>query len=54
VFEILLIESLGIAENGGSFFKWDSMLLIVLQGLAGVPGEHIYVYTLINVDNPPP
>jgi hypothetical protein len=28
------------------------MLLIVLQGLAGIPGEHIYVYTLINVDSP--
>src|SRR5258707_10675630 len=49
VFEILPIESLRIAENGGCFFKWNSMLLIVLQGLADIPGEHIYVYTLINV-----
>jgi hypothetical protein len=25
----------------------------VLQGLARVPGEHIYAYTLINIDRPP-
>jgi hypothetical protein len=43
VFEILPIESLRIAENGGCFFKWDSMLLIVLQGLA-VSQENIFMY----------
>jgi hypothetical protein len=50
--KILPVESVRIAKNRGCFLKRDSMLFIVLQGLAGIPREHIIVYTLIALDCP--
>jgi len=50
MFKIFPIERLGIAENRRRFLEWNTMLFVVLQGLASIPGEHIYVYTLITFD----
>lgn len=47
---IVPIEGVGIGENGGGFSKRDTVFLEVVEGLAGVPREHIYVYTLIGRD----
>ncbi len=44
---IVPIQGVGVAKNGGSFLERDAVLLPVAQGLPGVPGEHICVYTLI-------
>jgi hypothetical protein len=45
--EIIPIQSLGIAENGGRFLERNAVLSQVANGLASVPRKHINVYTLI-------
>src|SRR5712671_3973961 len=52
VFKILPIKRFGICENRCRFLEWNTVFIVVLQGLAGVPGEHIYVYTLITTHSP--
>jgi hypothetical protein len=47
--EIFPVETFGITENGRGFFKGNAVLLQVRQRFPGVPGERIYVYTLIRV-----
>ena len=45
--EVIPIQSLGIAENGGRFLERNAVLSQVANGLASVPRKHINVYTLI-------
>ncbi len=47
VLDLLPVQAIRIAENSRCLLEWDAVLLVVLQGFAGVPGEHISVYTLI-------
>jgi len=41
MFKIFPIERLRIAENRCRFLEGNTVLFVVLQGLASVPGEHI-------------
>lgn len=52
MFKIFPIQRLGIAKNRRRFLEWNTMLFVVLQGLASVPREHINVYTLIALNSP--
>lgn len=45
--QVLPIQALRVTENRRCLFKRDTVFFVVLQGLSEVPGEHIYVYTLI-------
>ena len=45
--EVLPIERIRVRENRCRLFEGDSLLLQIGEGLAGVPGKHICVYTLI-------
>jgi len=47
---IIPIEGVGIDENRCGFLEGDAVFLEVVQGLLGVPREHICVYTLIRRD----
>jgi len=47
VLEIIPIQSLRVAEDGGSFLEGNAVLPQVANGFARVPREHINVYTLI-------
>lgn len=47
VFGIVPIECVWVDENRCGFFKRDTVFLEVVEGLVGIPREHIYVYTLI-------
>src|SRR5215472_5367535 len=47
---VVPIQSFRVAENRGGLFKRHAMLLEVAQGFAGIPREHIIVYTLIRAD----
>ena len=47
VLEIIPIQSLGVAEDGGSLIEGNAVLSQVAEGFARVPREHINVYTLI-------
>src|SRR5260370_10840987 len=44
---IVPVERFGVGEDGGRLLERDAVLFQVAQGLPGVPGEHITVYTLI-------
>jgi hypothetical protein len=50
VLGIFPIECIGVDENRCGFFKRDTVFLEVVEGLVGVPREHICVYTLIGRD----
>ena len=45
MYNVLPIETVGIAENGGGFLKRDAMLFEIRNRLRNIPGKHIYVYT---------
>ncbi len=47
MFEIIPIESLRVAKNGGGFLEGNPVLPYVAKGPARVPREHISVYTLM-------
>ena len=47
---VIPIECVGMDENGCGFCKRATVFLEVVEGLAGVPREHICVYTLISGD----
>lgn len=47
VLQVLPVEVFRIAEHRGSLFERHAVLLTVLQGFRAIPGEHIYVYTII-------
>jgi len=44
---VVPIQGFRVAENGGRLFKRYAVLLEVARGFAGIPREHISVYTLI-------
>ncbi len=44
---VLPIQGDRVSKDGGRFLKTDAMLGEVESRLGSVPGEHIYVYTLI-------
>jgi hypothetical protein len=48
VFQVFPLEGAGISENGSPFFERDAMHASIPGGFSGIPGEHIYVYTIIN------
>jgi hypothetical protein len=48
VFQVFPFEGVGIAKNGGCFLERDAVLPKIPSGFSGIPGEHIYVYTLIS------
>jgi hypothetical protein len=50
VLGIVPIECVWVDENRCGFFKRDTVFLEVVEGLVGVPREHICVYTLIGRD----
>jgi hypothetical protein len=43
---IIPIEALRIAKDSGRFFEGNAVFPQVAKGFAGVPGEHINVYTM--------
>ena len=45
--EVLPSERIGVHENRCRLFEGDPVLLQIGEGLTGVPGKHICVYTLI-------
>jgi hypothetical protein len=47
VFQVLPLEGVGVSKNGGRFLKRDTMFFPIPEGFSGIPGEHIYVYTII-------
>ena len=47
MFQVFPLERVGIAKNGGRFLERDAMLYEIPGSLPSVPGEHIYVYTII-------
>lgn len=47
---VVPIQTFGVAEDHGGLLKRHSVLLEVAQGFAGIPREHILVYTLIQED----
>jgi hypothetical protein len=47
VFQVLPLEGVGVSKNGGRFLKRDTMLFPIPEGFSGIPGEYIYVYTII-------
>jgi hypothetical protein len=47
MFGVVPIQSFGIAENSSALFERHAVLLEAAQGFAGIPREHILVYTLI-------
>ena len=44
--EIFPIETFGITEDGRGFFKGNAVLLQIGSRFAGIPREHINVYTI--------
>jgi len=44
---VVPVQSFRVAENRGGLLKRHAVLLEVAQGFAGIPREHIIVYTLI-------
>lgn len=48
--DILPVKCFRIGENGRRLLEWDTMLPKVPNRLARIPSEHIYVYTLIQLE----
>lgn len=44
---ILAVQTVSIAKNRRSFFKWDTMLFVIDDRFSNVPREHERVYTII-------
>ncbi len=44
---IVSVQSIGIAENGRSFFERNPVFLEIRDGFAIIPREHANVYTVI-------
>ena len=47
VFNVIVVQPIGIGEDSSRLLKRDSVLLEVSEGFARIPREHITVYTLI-------
>ena len=48
VFQVFPLEGIRISKNGGRFLERDAVLPKVPGGFSGIPGEYIYVYTIIS------
>jgi len=46
--EVIPLQALQVAEDGGGLLERDRVFLQIATGLACVPDEHIIVYTLIS------
>src|ERR1700686_3467284 len=49
VFQVFPLEGVGIGKNGGRFLERDAMLSYIPGSFSSIPGEHIYVYTIISL-----
>src|SRR5216683_1959618 len=49
VFQVFTLEGIRIGKNGGRFLERDAVLPKIPGGFSGVPGERIYVYTIISL-----
>jgi hypothetical protein len=47
VLKVLPFQAIGISENGRCFVKRYSVFSNIPGGFLRIPGEHIYVYTII-------
>jgi hypothetical protein len=48
VFQVFPLEGIGVGKNGGRFLERDAVLSQIPGGFSSIPGEHIYVYTIIS------
>ncbi len=48
VFQIFPLEDIRISKNGGCFLERDAVRPKIPGGFSGIPGEYIYVYTIIS------
>ena len=48
VFQVFPLEGIRIGKNGGRFLERDAVLPKIPGGFSGIPGEYIYVYTIIS------
>lgn len=49
VFKVLPLKGVGIGKNRFCFLEGHAMLSCIPGGFSGIPGEHIYVYTIISL-----
>ena len=47
MFNVIVVQPIGIGEDSSRLLKRDSVLLEVSEGFARIPRKHITVYTLI-------